>query len=65
MTRSANSRTDRAYEDAMFDSLARKYRSWRTYQTTVSELSRLSTRELNDLGIARGDIRFVARRASR
>ncbi|MBC2859448.1 MULTISPECIES: DUF1127 domain-containing protein [Stappia] len=49
----------------MFDSLARKYRSWRTYQTTVSELSRLSTRELNDLGIARGDIRFVARRASR
>lgn len=65
MTQAANSRTDRAYEDAMFDSLARKYRSWRTYQTTVSELSRLSTRELNDLGIARGDIRFVARRASR
>ena len=40
----------------MFDSLARKYRNWRTYQNTVSELSRLSTRELDDLGIARGDM---------
>ncbi|MBL6431177.1 MAG: DUF1127 domain-containing protein [Alphaproteobacteria bacterium] len=49
----------------MFDSLARKYRTWRTYQNTVSELSRLSTRELDDLGIARGDISFVARRANR
>ena len=49
----------------MFDRFARKYRSWRTYRSTVDELSRLSTRELNDLGIARGDIAFVARRASR
>ncbi|WP_186394087.1 DUF1127 domain-containing protein [Stappia sp. TSB10GB4] len=49
----------------MFDTLARKYRNWRTYQTTVSELSRLTTRELNDLGIARGDIPFIARSASR
>ncbi|MHC5653802.1 DUF1127 domain-containing protein [Stappia sp.] len=49
----------------MFDTLTRKYRNWKTYQTTVSELSRLSTRELDDLGIARGDIHFIARRASR
>ncbi|WP_428696755.1 DUF1127 domain-containing protein [Stappia sp.] len=49
----------------MFDTLARTYRNWRTYQSTVSELSRLSARELDDLGIARGDIRFIAKRASR
>jgi uncharacterized protein YjiS (DUF1127 family) len=49
----------------MFDTLTRKYRSWRSYQATVSELSRLTTRELDDLGIGRGDIHFVARRASR
>ncbi|SDU07341.1 DUF1127 domain-containing protein [Stappia sp. ES.058] len=49
----------------MFDSLARTYRNWRTYQNTVSELSRLTTRELDDLGIARADISQVARRASR
>ena len=49
----------------MFDTLTRRFRNWRNYQTTVSELSRLSTRELNDLGIARGDIPFVARRAGR
>ncbi|HBZ97677.1 MAG: DUF1127 domain-containing protein [Stappia sp.] len=49
----------------MFDTLTRKYRNWRSYHATVSELSRLTSRELSDLGIARGDIHFVARRASR
>ncbi len=63
MTRPANSRTDRAYEDAMFDSLARKYRNWRAYNSTVTELSRLTPRELDDLGISRGEIPAVARRA--
>jgi uncharacterized protein YjiS (DUF1127 family) len=43
--------------------LIRNYRNWRRYRDTVSELSRLSTRELSDLGFARGDIREVARRA--
>lgn len=43
--------------------LIRNYRNWRRYRQTVSELSRLSTRELNDLGIARGDIPFVARKS--
>ncbi|GGE78209.1 MULTISPECIES: DUF1127 domain-containing protein [Stappia] len=49
----------------MFESLTRKYRSWKSYQSTVSELSRLTTRELDDLGIARGDIPFIAKRVSR
>ena len=43
----------------VFDSL----KNWRRYRTTVNELSRLNTRELADLGIARGEIRQVARRA--
>jgi len=43
--------------------LIRNYRNWRRYRETVNELSRLSTRELNDLGLARGDIPHVARRA--
>ena len=43
--------------------LIRNYRNWRRYRETVNELSRLSNRELNDLGISRGDIPFVARRS--
>ncbi|MEM8649472.1 MAG: DUF1127 domain-containing protein [Pseudomonadota bacterium] len=37
------------------------FRKWRNYRRTVSELSALSNRELDDLGISRGDIRSVAR----
>lgn len=44
-------------------SLIQNYRNWRRYRETVNELSRLSNRELNDLGIARGEIPSVARRA--
>ena len=40
-----------------------KYRHWRSYRRTVNELNSLSNRELADLGIARGDIPFIARRA--
>ena len=43
--------------------LIRNYRNWRRYRETVSELSRLSTRELNDLGISRSEIPHVARKA--
>jgi len=37
------------------------FRKWRNYRRTVSELNSLSNRELDDLGINRGDINFVAR----
>lgn len=40
-----------------------KYKDWRSYRRTVSELNSLSNRELTDLGINRADIPFVARRA--
>jgi uncharacterized protein YjiS (DUF1127 family) len=43
--------------------LIRNYRNWRRYRDTVSELSRLSNRELSDLGIGRSDIPFVARKS--
>lgn len=47
----------------MFNTFARKYRSWKNYRHTVSELSRLSDHELQDLGIGRADIEFVARKS--
>jgi uncharacterized protein YjiS (DUF1127 family) len=37
------------------------FRKWRNYRRTVTELSALSNRELDDLGINRGDIPHVAR----
>ena len=43
--------------------LIRNYRNWRRYRETVSELGRLSNRELTDLGISRSDIPFVARKS--
>jgi uncharacterized protein YjiS (DUF1127 family) len=43
--------------------LIRSYKNWRRYNLTVRELSRLNARELNDLGISRGDIERVARAA--
>ncbi|MBI1620476.1 DUF1127 domain-containing protein [Aquamicrobium zhengzhouense] len=43
--------------------LIRNFRNWRRYRDTVNELSRLSNRELHDLGIARGDIPFIARKS--
>jgi uncharacterized protein YjiS (DUF1127 family) len=43
--------------------LISNYRNWRRYRDTVSELSRLSNRELTDLGITRSDIPFVARKS--
>jgi uncharacterized protein YjiS (DUF1127 family) len=43
--------------------LIRNYRNWRLYRETVSELGRLSNRELSDIGFTRSEIRSVARKA--
>jgi uncharacterized protein YjiS (DUF1127 family) len=40
--------------------LIRNYRNWRRYNETVRELNRLSDRQLNDLGILRGEIEVIA-----
>ncbi|MBB4006011.1 DUF1127 domain-containing protein [Allorhizobium taibaishanense] len=43
--------------------LTRSLTNWRKYRQTVSELGRMSDRELHDLGIGREEIRRVARHA--
>ncbi|MBX5064855.1 DUF1127 domain-containing protein [Rhizobium lentis] len=43
--------------------VARSFNNWRKYRQTVAELGRMSNRELDDLGIGRGDIGNVARAA--
>lgn len=44
-------------------SMMSSYRNWRTYRNTVAELNGLSNRALADMGIARGNIKDVARKA--
>ena len=39
-------------------------RTWNRVRQTRNELYSLSKRELDDLGIARGDIPFIAKRAA-
>jgi uncharacterized protein YjiS (DUF1127 family) len=41
--------------------ITEKLYAWRRYRDAVRELSRLNDRELNDIGIRRGDIEFVVR----
>ncbi|WP_409145937.1 DUF1127 domain-containing protein [Pseudoxanthobacter sp. M-2] len=48
----------------MIDSLVKSYRSWRKYRSTYEELMKLSSRELDDLGITRAEIPNIARRVA-
>ena len=41
--------------------VARSFNNWRKYRQTITELGRMTNRELNDLGINRADIDRVAR----
>ena len=41
--------------------VARSFNNWRKYRQTVTELGRMGTRELEDLGIDRADIHSFAR----
>ncbi|QEE43167.1 DUF1127 domain-containing protein (plasmid) [Rhizobium sp. WL3] len=43
--------------------VARSFSNWRKYRQTVTELGRMSSRELRDLGINRADIQSVARQS--
>lgn len=43
--------------------MAEKLASWRRYREAVRELTRMSDRELADIGIRRGDIEFIARQS--
>ena len=44
-------------------SISEKLAAWRRYRDAVRELSRLNDRELNDIGIRRGDIEFIVRQS--
>ncbi|MFC0219169.1 uncharacterized protein YjiS (DUF1127 family) [Pseudochelatococcus lubricantis] len=41
-----------------------KIRAWRLYRETIRELSQLSDRELNDVGLSRWEIPYVAKKYS-
>jgi uncharacterized protein YjiS (DUF1127 family) len=43
--------------------VARSFNNWRKYRQTVTELGRMSSRELQDLGISRADIHSIARQS--
>ena len=43
--------------------ISEKLTAWRRYRDAVRELSQLSDRELDDIGIRRGDIEFIVRRS--
>jgi uncharacterized protein YjiS (DUF1127 family) len=43
--------------------ISEKLNAWRRYREAVRELSQLSDRELNDIGIRRGDIEDIVRRS--
>lgn len=49
----------------MMRTLTMKFQTWRRFRESVRELSRLSDRELNDLGIGRDDIVDVVRQSNR
>jgi len=44
----------------LFKAIRKRYETHRNIQITMKELSKLTDRELNDMGIARGDIWAVA-----
>ncbi|MDE3175765.1 MAG: DUF1127 domain-containing protein [Pseudomonadota bacterium] len=48
-----------------FKSITEKLNAWRRYREAVRELSQLTDRELDDIGVRRGDIPFIAAGASR
>jgi uncharacterized protein YjiS (DUF1127 family) len=41
--------------------IAKKLSDYARYQRTLRELNSLDTRQLNDLGITKGDIKSIAR----
>jgi uncharacterized protein YjiS (DUF1127 family) len=45
--------------------ISRSFNNWRKYRQTITELGRMTNRELHDLGIDRSDIHRVAREATR
>jgi len=51
----------KALRKGIIMNVARSFNNWRKFRQTVTELGRMSSRDLQDLGIDRADIRRVAR----
>jgi uncharacterized protein YjiS (DUF1127 family) len=51
--------------DGLLGRLTTWFSEQRRYRQTMNELSTLSERELDDIGLTRGDIESVARRCAR
>jgi uncharacterized protein YjiS (DUF1127 family) len=51
------------YNMSPLKTISEKLAAWRRYRDAVRELSQLSNRELDDIGIRRGDIEFIVRRS--
>jgi uncharacterized protein YjiS (DUF1127 family) len=60
MTRNAQRDSISARATAVIEALVAYGRAWRQYETTMSELSRMSDRELADLRITRSAIPDIA-----
>ena len=43
--------------------ISEKLTAWRRYREAMRELAQLSDRELDDIGIRRGDIEYIVRRS--
>jgi uncharacterized protein YjiS (DUF1127 family) len=56
----ASGRPTKNKEIQMFTTVVRFLRSWRRYNRSLNELSRLGDRELADIGISRSDIPRIA-----
>jgi uncharacterized protein YjiS (DUF1127 family) len=50
---------------ALFGILLRKWREYSSFRKTQYELDGLTDRDLRDLGVARCDIEFIARKHAR
>jgi uncharacterized protein YjiS (DUF1127 family) len=50
---------------AIFSIILRKWKEYATFRKTQYELDRLTDRDLSDLGVARCDIQFIARKHAR
>jgi uncharacterized protein YjiS (DUF1127 family) len=54
---------EKEYQMTPLKTISEKLTAWRRYREAVRELSQLSDRELDDIGIRRGDIEHIVRRS--
>ena len=47
----------------LLKTVSEKLSAWRRYRETIRELAQLTDHELHDIGVSRGEIEFIARRA--